>query len=51
MKGEGVWAQLLNQRFHKACARFGLNRQRVELDLTQFTKPRAPAKDGQVELF
>ena len=51
MKGEGVWAQLLNQRFHKACARFGLNRRRVELDLTQFTKPRPVAKDGQTELF
>ena len=51
MKGEGVWAQLLNQRFHKACARFGLNRQRVELDLTQFIKPRPAAKDGQTELF
>ena len=51
MKGEGVWAQLLNQRFHKACARHGLNRQRVELDLTQFCKPRLAAKDGQTELF
>ena len=51
MKGEGVWAQLLNQRFHKACARHGLNRQRVELDLTQFRKPRLAAKDGQTELF
>jgi DNA repair photolyase len=51
MKGEGVWAQLLNQRFHKACARFGLNRQRVELDLAQFTRPRLAAKDGQTELF
>ena len=51
MKGEGVWAQLLNQRFHKACARHGLNRRRVELDLTQFCKPRLAAKDGQTELF
>jgi DNA repair photolyase len=51
MKGEGVWAQLLNQRFHKACARFGLNRQRFELDLTQFIRPRRAAKDGQTELF
>jgi DNA repair photolyase len=51
MKGEGVWAQLLNQRFHKACARFGLNRERVELDLTQFRAPRRAARDGQSELF
>ena len=51
MKGEGVWADLLSQRFHKACARLGLNRQRVELDLTQFRPPRLPRKDGQAELF
>jgi hypothetical protein len=37
--GSGVWAQLLRQRFHKACQRLGLNRERVELDLTQFVRP------------
>jgi DNA repair photolyase len=37
--GSGVWAQLLRQRFHKACERLGLNRERVELDLTQFQRP------------
>ena len=51
MHGEGVWAQLLQQRFQKAAARFGLNRQRVELDLTQFRKPLAPRVDGQDDLF
>jgi DNA repair photolyase len=51
MRGEGVWAQLLSQRFHKAAARFGLNRQRVELDLTQFRKPLPPRTDGQTDLF
>jgi DNA repair photolyase len=51
MRGEGVWAQLLSQRFHKACARLGLNRQRVELDLTQFRKPQAAASRGQASLF
>ena len=40
--GQGVWAQLLRQRFDKACARLGLNRERIELDLTQF-QPPAPA--------
>ena len=44
MKGEGVWAQLLEQRFRKAAARLGLNRQRVELDLTQFRRPSRPPK-------
>jgi DNA repair photolyase len=51
MRGEGVWADLLRQRFHKACARLGLNRQRVELDLTQFKRPRPARNDGQTELF
>src|SRR5690606_828180 len=26
MKGEGVWADLIRQRFQKACARLGINR-------------------------
>ncbi len=43
MKGQGVWAQLLRQRFEKACARLGLNRSRTELDFTQF---RPPARDA-----
>lgn len=38
MTGQGVWAELLRQRFHKATQRLGLNRQRVELDLTQFRR-------------
>ena len=48
MTGEGVWARLLRQRFHKACARLGLNRERHELDLTLFRRPGAA---GQAELF
>jgi len=48
MQGSGVWADLIRQRFHKACARHGLNRARVELDLTQF---RAGAAQGQAALF
>jgi DNA repair photolyase len=51
MKGEGVWAQLLQQRFTRAVARFGLNRTRVELDLTQFRPPRPPRDSPQEELF
>jgi DNA repair photolyase len=51
MTGEGVWAQLLRQRFDKATARLGLNRERVELDLGAFRKPRRPPADGQSELF
>lgn len=61
MKGTGVWAQLLRQRFDKACARLGLNKTRIELDLSLFRKPvaapaaaarRTRAADaGQGELF
>lgn len=51
MKGEGVWAQLLRQRCDKATARLGLNRTRVELDLTRFKRPRPPSNHGQGELF
>jgi len=51
MSGEGVWAQLLRQRFDKAAARFGLNQTRIELDLTKFRAPLLPRKDGQTELF
>jgi hypothetical protein len=42
MVGSGLWAQLLRQRFHKACERLGLNRERIELDLSQFNRPAAP---------
>jgi DNA repair photolyase len=48
MTGEGVWAQLLQQRFHKTCARLGLNKQRVELDLTRFRPPAMQAGQGQL---
>jgi DNA repair photolyase len=61
MRGTGVWAQLLRQRFDKACARLGLNKTRIELDTTLFRKPmiepaaalrRAPdTASGQGELF
>lgn len=51
MKGEGVWAQLLEQRFRKTAARLGLNRTRIELDLTQFKRPLPARRDGQIDLF
>jgi DNA repair photolyase len=49
MTGQGVWAQLLRQRFVKACSRLGLNRERVDLDLSQFRT--LPRELGQGELF
>lgn len=36
MKGEGIGADLLAQRFRKTCKRLGLNKLRNELDMSQF---------------
>ena len=49
MTGQGVWAQLLRQRFDKACQRLGLNREKVVLDLGCFRRP--PRQPGQASLF
>ena len=48
MKGSGLWADLLRQRFAGACRRLGLNRERLELDLSQF---RPGLARGQGSLF
>ena len=48
MKGSGLWAELIRQRFEKTCHRLGFNRSRVELDLRQF---RPAMVHGQSELF
>ncbi len=51
MKGEGVWAELLQQRLAKAKKRLGLDRERAVLDVTQFRKPLPRRPDGQTDLF
>lgn len=48
MRGQGLWADLLRQRFEKACARLELNRERVSLDTTQF---QPALLRGQASLF
>jgi DNA repair photolyase len=49
MTGTGQFAQLLRQRFDKACARLGLNRDgRYELDTTRF---RVPGRGEQLGLL
>jgi DNA repair photolyase len=48
MKGSGIWADLLRQRFTQACNRLGFNRDRTPLDLGQF---RPAALRGQADLF
>ncbi|WP_418320405.1 PA0069 family radical SAM protein [Piscinibacter sakaiensis] len=45
-RGSGVWAELLQQRFDKACIRYGLGLQRRELDLSQFRRPSGQAAAG-----
>jgi DNA repair photolyase len=48
MKGSGLWADLIRQRFEKATQRIGFNRQRIALDLSAF---RPPGAAGQGSLF
>ena len=48
MKGSGVWAQLIGQRFEKAARRLGYNRERVGWHTRDF---RRPSTAGQQALF
>jgi DNA repair photolyase len=48
MKGSGLWAELIRQRFDKASARLGLGRGRFELREDLFRKPQG---GRQLELF
>jgi len=49
MKGDGPWAELIRQRFDKACARNGLGHERFELRNDLFTPPRPCTP--QLDLF
>lgn len=46
--GQGIWADLLRQRFEKACRRLALRRERFELDPDLFLPPSI---QGQQSLF
>jgi DNA repair photolyase len=46
--GQGIWAELIAQRFDKACRRLGLNRQLHGWNVADF---RAPSMTGQMGLF
>ncbi|MFC3684054.1 PA0069 family radical SAM protein [Hydrogenophaga luteola] len=48
MKGQGIWADLIRQRFVKTCDRLGFNREREPLDTSRF---RPAALRGQGDLF
>ena len=50
MKGGGLWADLLSQRFHKACHRLCLNRERIALDLGRYVR-QPGAQRLQPDLF
>lgn len=50
MKGEGVWADLIRQRFHKTTRRLGFDSRRVMLDARAF-RASCPVDAGQRELF
>jgi len=62
MSGEGIWADLLRQRFAAACTRVGMSIERgntLRLDTSQFVRPAPPAMPpvpkagdrGQFDLF
>lgn len=48
MRGEGVWAQMLSQRFDLARRKSGLGKRGFELDHSRFSPP---ALNGQGQLF
>jgi DNA repair photolyase len=49
MKGTGIFADLIQQRFRKTCSRAGLNQTRHPLDTTLFCRPSKAA--SQLNLF
>ena len=54
MTGQGVWGELMRQRFAQATRRLGLRTERLDLDITQFRRPAAAepaAASGQASLF
>ncbi|OVZ64298.1 radical SAM protein [Pigmentiphaga sp. NML080357] len=44
MRGQGIWADLIDQRFKRAARRFGLSGNRIDLETGLF---RPPARDGR----
>ncbi|MCP3723840.1 PA0069 family radical SAM protein [Paraburkholderia sp. CNPSo 3272] len=52
MKGTGLWADLLKQRFHNAARRLGLNERRHGiLDMSAFVQSKAVREKPQLDLF
>ncbi|TCT07115.1 PA0069 family radical SAM protein [Paralcaligenes ureilyticus] len=56
MRGTGIWADLLRQRFELTARKLGLNRHRLELDMHRFVRPASlktsvSMTTGQLSLF
>ena len=53
MKGSGLWADLIKQRFEKTCARLGFNQPRTPMDRTPLdvSQFRSGLLSGQGDLF
>jgi DNA repair photolyase len=49
MKGQGIWAELIKQRFEAACRKHGFNRVRIPLDMSAFIPPSPDVR--QAPLF
>jgi hypothetical protein len=47
MRGQGPWADLMRTRFHIACLKHGMNRERITVRCDLFRPPAGP----QGELF
>ena len=46
MRGTGIWAELIRQRFYKAADRLGYRYNRFELDRSRFRPPPRPTRPG-----
>jgi DNA repair photolyase len=44
MRGTGPWARLLRDRFERAVARLGFERHRLNVDMSQFVRPKRLAR-------
>ncbi len=49
MRGQGVFADMIEQRFRKTCQRLGLNKKHIKLDTTLFSSPVSDRQ--QLQLF
>ncbi|CAB3722288.1 hypothetical protein LMG26689_01388 [Achromobacter animicus] len=48
MRGTGIWADLLRQRFAVATRKLGLNRARLSLDCSRFVPPAGPGASASL---